>query len=163
MHPLYFVPETLRTDVCFYIRPSGFNGQGSNLALTVDTVDLYYPENYGIYNIEVKEFAGDKADNKAQQWTYNSSTKSLQTKLHSGKVAFEGANGNLIVYEQMGLVQQQFEYIKNTKAILNPASQKALAVESKEENGLMRLGQNIISVDNDGALPNRFDIQYCNH
>jgi len=66
MHPLYFVPENLRTDICFYIRPSGFNGQGSNMALTVDTVDLYYPENYGIYNIEVKEFAGDKSDNKAQ-------------------------------------------------------------------------------------------------
>lgn len=33
MKPTYFVPEKLRTDTCFYIRPAGFNGQGSNMAL----------------------------------------------------------------------------------------------------------------------------------
>lgn len=70
-HPKYFVPEKLREDKCFYIRPKGKDGQGSNLALTVDTVDLYFPESYGIYNIQVKEFMGDNASNKAQQWTYN--------------------------------------------------------------------------------------------
>jgi len=48
---------------------------------------------------------------------------------------FEGANGNLVVYEAMGLVQQQFEYIRTTKAFVNPTSTKAFAVESKEENG----------------------------
>jgi hypothetical protein len=76
---------------------------------------------------------------------------------------FEGANGNLIVYESMGLGQQQFDYVKASKGIINQGSGKALAVESQGEIGNMRLGQNIIAVDNDGALPNKFEIQYCNH
>lgn len=76
---------------------------------------------------------------------------------------FEGANGNLIVYASMGLGQQQFDYGRNTKAIVNQASAKALAVESQGDAGSMRLGKNIISVADDGALPNRFEIQYCNH
>lgn len=71
---------------------------------------------------------------------------------------FEGANGNLIVYETMGLDQQKFKYFRNTKAIVNNGSEKALAVESKEEDGQTRLGRNIISVDNDGALPTKFEI-----
>lgn len=50
-YPAFFKPEKITQDACFYIRPFGVDGQGSNLALTVDSVDLYYPEAYGIYNI----------------------------------------------------------------------------------------------------------------
>jgi hypothetical protein len=45
-HPLYLIPEELKPDKCFYIRPSG-----TPMALTVDTQDLYYPKSYGIFNI----------------------------------------------------------------------------------------------------------------
>ena len=102
-NPAYFKPEKLREDTCFYIKPTGKDGQGSNLALTVDTVDLYFPENYGIYNIQVKEFKGDNKDNISQQWTYKASDQSINTKLHPGRAMFEGANGNLIVYESLQL------------------------------------------------------------
>jgi hypothetical protein len=50
-HPKYFMPENLLGDKCFYIRPTGHEGMGSNLAIQVDAVDLYYPEDYGIYNL----------------------------------------------------------------------------------------------------------------
>jgi len=35
-YPAFFQPDQLSTDKCFYIKPSGVDGQGSNLALTVD-------------------------------------------------------------------------------------------------------------------------------
>ena len=66
MNPAYFKPETLKADTCFYIRPTGWNeGQGSNLALTVDDIDLYYPQDYGIFNIQTKEYLGDFPGNLA--------------------------------------------------------------------------------------------------
>jgi hypothetical protein len=63
---------------------------------------------------------------------------------------FEGANQNLIVYESLDLDQQKFDYIKNTKAILNKVSNKAIAMESKD--GGKRVGRNIVTHDNDGSI-----------
>ena len=119
LNPAYFKPEKLREDTCFYIRSTGKDGQGSNLALTVDTIDLYFPENYGIYNIQAKEFAGDSASNLAQQFTYKASDQSFTSKLHPGNTMFEGANGNLITYEGLAMDQQKFVYYRSSKTIIN--------------------------------------------
>ena len=35
-YPAFFKPAKMLEDTCFYIKPSGVDGQGSNLALTVD-------------------------------------------------------------------------------------------------------------------------------
>lgn len=104
-YPAFFKPEQLSTDKCFYIKPSGVDGQGTNLALTVDAQDLYYPKSYGIFNVQIEEFKGDTADNKAQQFTYNSDSKAILTRLHAGTAMFEGFNKNIITYKDMHLDQ----------------------------------------------------------
>lgn len=164
-YPAFFKPEKITNDKCFYIKPSGVDGQGSNLALTVDSVDLYYPESYGIYNIQLKEFAGDRADNKAQQFTYNGDSLAIKTKLHSSTAMFEGANKNVITYESLGMDQQKFVYDRNTKIISNTASGLALQSETNDSNPKnYRVGKNIVAGPLDTKNPaQRFEVVYCNY
>ena len=50
---------------------------------------------------------------KAQQWTYNSQTGALESKMLPGKVLFEGFNKNLIIFADRGMKNQQFMYDMN--------------------------------------------------
>jgi len=105
MHPAYFIQDKLKDDTCFYIRPTGWDGQASNLALNVDELDLYYPNNYGIFNVQAKEYLGDNSANIAQQFTYRSSDNAIVPRLHPQTALFEGGNGNIIAYTSLGYNQ----------------------------------------------------------
>ena len=113
----------------------------------------------------MREFLGDTADNKAQQFTYNSDSHAILTKLHAGTAMFEGANKNIITYQDMHLDQQKFDYNKNTKSIFNTVSHTALASENEPnaETGY-RVGKNILTEPANLSNPaQRFEIVYCNH
>ena len=68
-NPYYLRPamfeEPLIPDQCFYIVSAGPWGKGSDLAFEVDKLDKYYPKEYGIYDIRVKQFLGRAAKNVA--------------------------------------------------------------------------------------------------
>mgnify|MGYP006090865483 FL=1 len=53
----------------------------------------------------MKEFLGDTAENKAQQFTYEGDSHAILTKMHAGTAMFEGANKNIITYQDMHLDQ----------------------------------------------------------
>lgn len=102
----------------------------------------------------MKEFAGDNAENTAQQFTYDQVSQAIKTRLHSGTGMFEGANMNVITYELIGLDQQKFVYNKDTKVITNSVSGKALSSENlSTETGGYRVGRNIIASELDLNSP----------
>ena len=63
---------------------------------------------------------------------------------------FEGYNGNVITYGSVGISLQQFKYVRTTRAIVNPNTEHALAIDSKSSN--------VIAIDNDGDPATRFEI-----
>ena len=68
-NPPYLRPamfsEPMIDNECFYIISSGKWGKGSNLAFQVDERDKYWPKDYGIFDIRVKEYKGREANNFA--------------------------------------------------------------------------------------------------
>lgn len=95
---------------CFYVVYNEKGPNGEQLALEIAQEDKYHPKKTGVYNVDLQPFMGnlpaknDKEHHKkAQQWMYNASALALESKLFPGKVMFEGANKNLIVYTQRNL------------------------------------------------------------
>jgi len=62
---------------------------------------------------------------------------------------FEGANKNIITYQDMHLDQQKFNYDKNTKQILNSVSHQALASENEDSDIGYRVGKNVLVESSD--------------
>jgi len=73
------------------------------MALEVNQTDKYTPRVTGVYDIFLAEMRTKRSDNslnkKAQQWTYDETTRALTPKLYPSKAMFGGYNANLIVYE----------------------------------------------------------------
>ena len=113
----------------------------------------------------MKEFKGDNAENKAQQFTYEGSSHAILTRLHKGTAMFEGANKNIITYQDMHLDQQKFDYDKKTKSIFNPVSKAVLASENDPNSDTgYRVGRNVIVEPANPSNPaQRFEIVYCKY
>ena len=106
---------------------------------------MYYPQTYGIYNVQLKEFAGDSASNLAQQFTYSASRQAMLTKLHEKTSLFEGFNKNVITYADQSLNNQKFSYNRNTKIIMNTVTEQALSIQKDQEGEALRIGQNVVT------------------
>jgi len=93
---------------CFYINSLGDNGSAdTGLVLEVSSEDKYAPKKTGVYDIGLRKKA---KGNKAQMWSWDVEKATLSPLMYPGKALLEGGNGNLIVYKNRGMEQQQFEF-----------------------------------------------------
>lgn len=65
---------------------------------------------------------------------YNATTLALESKLYPGKVMFEGANKNLIVYTQRNLKIQRFAFSGKYNAWYNAFTLRSMMLQNADES-----------------------------
>jgi hypothetical protein len=98
----------LEPSKCFYIHSLGEDGKtDTGLVLEVSSEDKYAPKTTGVYDIGLRT---KNKGNKAQMWSWNDGKSTLSPALFPAKALLEGNNKNMIVYKNLGLKQQSFEF-----------------------------------------------------
>lgn len=161
-NPYYLMPRMFNEPMfhmtCFYIISAGPWGYGSDLAFQVDERDKYYPKHYGIYDIRVKEYKGRKANNLAQQFVYNSDDHTIRSLLHPETAIFEGVNMNLVMYKNIGMPNQFWEYNSLHKTWMNKNSNDFIKVDE------FHVDANVRTIATDDNSPGtKWQIEYCSH
>ena len=98
---------------------------GSQMVLEVDETDKYAPLVTGLYNVFLNE---RKQGNDRQLWFYNPEDRTIHNKFFPKMALLEGQNNNLVVYKNLLMANQVFEYknkekhmiCENTKNAINP-------------------------------------------
>lgn len=159
-NPYYLMPKMFNEPMfnmqCFYIVSGGPWGYGSDLAFQVDEQDKYFPKHYGIYDIRVKEYKGRAANNLAQQFVYNSDDNTVRSLLHPETAIFEGVNMNLVMYKNIGMENQHWEYSSVHKTWKNIHSNDLIKTDTFEVDANVRT----VAVD-DESKNLMWQIEYC--
>jgi hypothetical protein len=151
-NPYYLMPRMFNEPMfnmqCFYIVSGGPWGYGSDLAFEVDEQDKYYPKHYGIYDIRVKEYKGRAANNKAQQFVYNTEDHTVRSLIHPETAIFEGVNMNLVMYKNINMENQHWEYSSVHKTWKNMHSNDFIRTDQ------FKVDANVRTVAIDDESPN---------
>ena len=141
---------------CFYIISAGPWGYGSDLAFQVDELDKYHPKHYGIYDIRVKKYTGRASNNVAQQFVYNHEDHTVRSLLHPESAIFEGVNMNLVMYKNIGMPNQHWEFDSIERTWKNMNSGDFIRTDE------FHLDANVRTVTVDDHTPNlKWQIEYC--
>lgn len=136
---------------------AGKFGKGSNLALEVGTEDAYAPRTTGVYNIDLTHFHGREEGTKGQQFYYHDEDNTIHSYIHPEGAIFEGFNKNLIVYKNLHMPNQRFEYNSVRRLWTNINTGRAVMIHDNkfEEH------QNVHTDDVDSSSAKKWDIIYC--
>lgn len=58
----------------------------------------------------MKEYKGRKANNLAQQFVYNTEDHTIRSLLHPETAVFEGVNMNIVMYKNIDMPNQHWEF-----------------------------------------------------
>jgi hypothetical protein len=117
----YFRLENERTDA-----------DGNPLCLEVEQQDAYYPTVTGLYNV-IANACGKAKVAHAQEWSYNPVDLTIASVLHPGTVVLEGYNKNIVVYKNLLLDSQRFEYRHRDKHFCNKATAHCMDIQSNPD------------------------------
>ena len=143
---------------CFYIISAGPWGYGSDLAFQVDKYDKYHPKYYGIYDIKVKKYLGKRANMIAQQFVYNEEDHTIRSIYHPESAVFEGVNMNLVMYKNIGMTNQHWEYDSVEKVWKNMATGDFIQLDDFVVDGNVHT---VVTDDHGKGL--KWQIEYCDH
>jgi len=93
----------------------------------------------------------------AQQFYYDDVDNTIHSMLHPEGAIFEGFNRNLIVYKNLHLPNQRWEYHSVTKQWTNISSGRAIDIKDDH----FHEHQNILTKDIDDTPGQKWDVTYC--
>jgi len=91
---------------------------GTPLCLEVEYEDAYAPQSTGLYNVIANKCKHNKHTG-AQEWYYDTQDLTIHSVLHPNSVILEGYNKNIVVYKNLLLDSQRFDYKPTSKHICN--------------------------------------------
>jgi hypothetical protein len=110
------------------MRLASMTADGTVVALTAKSEDLYAPKHTGVFNVEADRLQSGVV---AQRWRYDAKDKSLAPHLYPNKALSEGANKNLFVFDKLNLGMQQFLIDATNDVVLNVVSRYFVTVTAK--------------------------------
>lgn len=119
--------EPLKNKKPFFLTAADKDGNPTNFVLEVAKEDKYAPKKTGVFNVALK-MKSEQSDYKPQQWFFDAETNGLHSVLYPSKTLFEGMNKNLIVYRQLKLKNQRFNYDEINKSWTNVVTKNGLKI-----------------------------------
>lgn len=140
--------ETLSPGFPLYLISGTNDGDGNQMAMTVDTVDKYAPRVTGVHNVSLKKWSGRDKPDTNQQWVWSEEDHTFTSVGVPGNALFEGFNKNIITYKYKGLPNQRFKYNLGTKKLENKFTGYAIDIAAD----VVKADQNISSNEPDSTI-----------
>ena len=106
--------------------------------------------------MRVKQYKGRASNNIAQQFVYNSEDHTIRSLLHPESAIFEGVNMNLVMYKNIGMTNQHWEYNSVEKTWMNMGTGDFIQID------WFHVDSNVRTVTVDDHSPGlKWQIEYC--